>query len=237
MSAVRRVRALLRADVSFQLRHGFYVAYAFVCAIYVALLYALPPDARMTVLAMLVFIDTSILGFALVGGIVLLERSQGVHRWLFVSPARLSELLVSKLVSITALSLAATGLLYAGVWQMPEPLSVAAACVINAALFTLMGILLSFRVTSINGFFLSSVPIALPFFVVPLLAYFEIVPRSPALSVIPTSGTLSLLTGTPLWSGQSTALTIAVAAVWCTALWGASVKVVRRYASRGGTVR
>jgi fluoroquinolone transport system permease protein len=233
---MHRFAALLRAEIRFQRRHGFYVAYAAVCLLYIGMLHALPASSRGVVIGVLVFVDTSVLGFIFVGGIELLERAQGVDRWLFVSPARLGELIGAKVVSLTVLSLAATAVLYAGALQLPPLLPVLAACLINAVFFTLFGIILSLKVTSMNGFFLLSVPATLPFVLIPLLIAADILPYGWLLAVLPTTGTLALLLGETV-EGPRGLVAMAIGLLWVALIWPLCVRTMRGYASRNAEVR
>ena len=95
-----RFTSALKYDLKFQIRHGFYYAYAFVVTFYLIALLNIPLGIREWVTTLVIFSDTSVLGFFFVGSIILLERGQGTLNTLFVTPIRLHEFLLSKSLSL-----------------------------------------------------------------------------------------------------------------------------------------
>ncbi len=187
-----RMATAFAFDVRFQWRHGFYLVYAFVCSIYWILLYFVPDVYREKVMVLLTFSDPSALGLILAGGMVLLERDQGIHDPLFVTPIRTREYLLSKAASLSVLSLLAAWVIHLLSMGMPEsPLSFSVGIVLTSSFMTLLSIGVVVRCRTINSFILLSQLFAIPF-VLPLLGYFNVW-QSKLFLLLPTEGTLRML--------------------------------------------
>ncbi|MCD1259586.1 ABC transporter permease [Paenibacillus athensensis] len=192
-SALRRTAAALLFDLRFQWRHGFYYAYMLLCALYIALLNFVPDDYLTRTIILLTFSDPSALGLLFAGGLLLLERGQGLHDCLFMTPLRLSEYLLGKALSLALLSAAAAFAVHicsAG-WP-PHPELLAAGVMPTSAFFTLIGLTLAAHCRTLNGFILLTQAGAL-IFVLPLLGYLGLAPDSPLYGLLPTRATLLLL--------------------------------------------
>lgn len=75
--------AVIVQDIRFQWRHGFYAVYAIVSAVYAGILHGLPAGIREKAAQAIIYSDPVILGFLFAGGMVLLEKRQGVLEPLF----------------------------------------------------------------------------------------------------------------------------------------------------------
>ncbi|WP_082834470.1 hypothetical protein [Paenibacillus glucanolyticus] len=92
-------------DLRFQWRHGFYYVYIFVCICYWILLRFVPETYQEITAIVLTFSDPAALGLIMAGGMVLLERDQGVHDPLFVAPVHLRDYLLAKAFSLSLLGI------------------------------------------------------------------------------------------------------------------------------------
>jgi len=77
-SAAASQLGLMRTEIRLQLRNGFYAAYAVMTAMFFVLLVLLPAAWRETAFTVIVLMDPAFMGFFFAGGLVLLEREQGV---------------------------------------------------------------------------------------------------------------------------------------------------------------
>lgn len=187
-----RTASALRTDLRFQWRHGFYYAYSLICACYMVLLQLIPEAYRAKSALLITFSDPSILGLYFAGGIVLLERGQGLFDSLFVTPFRVAEYIAAKMMSLALLSLITAFVIHGVSAGWPEqPFRFGVGILLTSTLFTLLGILAALPVRSLNGFILLTQLYALPM-ALPLLDYFGCW-ESPIWFVLPTQGTLVLL--------------------------------------------
>lgn len=225
-------------DVKFQIRHGFYGVYALVCSLYVLLLYYVTPGYKEKAALLLTFSDPGAIGLILAGGIVLLEKDQGVHDSLFVTPLRLREYLIAKAVSLSAISLFAAWAIQGLALGFPEaPVRFTIGVLLSSCLFTFLSICVVTRTKSINGFIWLSQMYSFPL-AVPLLGYFDIGP-SALYWIFPTKGSLLLLEAahSPIPVGESLYALAVLAAGTFTAYYFAHRSFERRILSRIGEGR
>ena len=195
---MRWVRSTVQ-DVKFQMRHGFYLAYLFVCALYVLLLRNLPADVQELATTLILFSDPCALGSFFIGGIVLLERGQNILDSLFVTPLRVREYLVGKVLSLGMLSALASMVIEVFVQGVrPELVMVLAGVLLSSFFFTLLGASLAVRVKSVNAFLCLS-PFLIVLFYLPVLETAGVL-EAPWFSLLPSTAALHLIQGTPvLW--------------------------------------
>jgi fluoroquinolone transport system permease protein len=69
---------LLRTELTLHSRNGLYLVYAVLTAFFVAVVALVPAHSRETALGIVILLDPTFIGFFFAGGIVLLEREQGI---------------------------------------------------------------------------------------------------------------------------------------------------------------
>lgn len=155
---MRRLAATIRTDLRLQVRNGFYHATAFMIIASIVLLRWLPPEFAHLALPVVIFETVLVNSFYFVAGLLLLERVEGSHVAQSVTPLRDREYLLSKLVTLTSLSLLEGLLITTAVFGLGFGLiAVAIGVVLAAVPFCLAGIALALRHDSINEFLLPSV--------------------------------------------------------------------------------
>jgi fluoroquinolone transport system permease protein len=189
---MKRFLVLLNHDMRFQFRHGFYWAYLVATLAYIGIIYLLPPTVRRTATLLCIFIDTSVLGMFFVGALVLLERDQNTLAPLFLTPIRLEEYLASKIVSLTLLALLSSLAIVVSVQGLHGGILLVAWAVAGISLFfTLVGLFVAAKATSVPDYFIRGIGWGL-LLCVPLLDYFGVL-RSPLFFLLPSQPTLVLL--------------------------------------------
>lgn len=187
-----RTLAAVKQDVRFQVRHGFYYAYLLVCTVYVLFLHNVPDWMDSVSAMVLISADPGVLGFFFIGGILLLERGQGILENLFVTPLRIHEYLLSKAVSLGLLSVASSlaVMLFAfgGAFAVAPLLT---GVVLSSVFFTLLGVTLAVRVKTVNGFLLTST-LYLTVLFVPIANVFGMW-VTPWMKVFPTEAAMTLI--------------------------------------------
>lgn len=217
------IAAAIRNDIRLQWRHGFYMAYTLVSVCYVALLHVLPERMREQASVLITFTDPGVLGFFFIGGLILLERGQGIHDPLFVTPLTLRTYIWSKVCSLTVLSLLSSLTIHISAFGLSQGTAVFLAGVfLTSVFFTLLGMGIAFRTGTINGFFLKGACWSLVF----LLPMAETAGfRFPPFVLMPARGSLQLLAAPfePMRPGVII-VSLFVLALWC---WGAYAWTVR----------
>lgn len=221
-----RVKAMFLADMRFQARYGFYFLYAVLTVVYGMVLYALPEGWREKAAAILIFSDPASMGLFFMGAIVLLEKSQRTP-WAFAaSPVRPMEYVIGKVGSLSAVSLAVAAVLVltAGVGNLPMVLLGTAMA---GGMFTLSGIVVAAKISSLNQFILWTVPVEVVGFVPAVLHLFGITPDW--LRYYPVNVCMEMVSGAvPSPAG------IFVAAAWTAVLLGLSGQAVLAMWGSGG---
>lgn len=187
-----RLSTAMKYDMLFQLRHGFYYAYGIITLLYSAALFFIPPSYIDFVLIFLLFSDTTILGFFFVGGMMILEKGQKVYDGLFVTPLKVIEFFISRVVSLTVLALSVSVILVLVAKGIPENIIVFLFVVIlSSMLFTLIGMAIASKAKTVNSYFIVSIGYTM-ILVFPILDFLHLY-SSKFFIVIPTASVLFLL--------------------------------------------
>lgn len=164
-----RMKNALIGDMRFQWKYGFYLIYAILCTIYIAIINSLPVTVKPQVTAILIFSDPAAMGLFFMGAIILLEKSQRVLNAVAVSPLKHSEYILAKVLSLAFISalVAAVIALATGAGNIPL---IIIGTIISSAVFTLLGIIAATKIESLNQFMVVSVGIDIICFIPPILA-------------------------------------------------------------------
>lgn len=152
-----RLLTTMRCDVTLQIRNGFYAATVFVTVIWAFLL----TQARALDLGWLIppmIVGNLLIGtFYFIGGMVLLEKGDGTLRAQVVTPLRIGEYLVAKVVTLSGLALAESLVVVLAIagWRF-APLPLIAGVLVASALYCLAGFVVVARYTAINEYLLPS---------------------------------------------------------------------------------
>jgi fluoroquinolone transport system permease protein len=188
----RAVTTFLHFDIRLQWRRGLYLTYLVVIVFYTAALHQLPVQARQIATVVLLFIDSSMLGFFFLGALVQWERAEHLYEGLFTTPFPQAHFLFCRTVSLSLLTLIMSFLLVLlAVGPPVGPLQLAAGLLGGAAFFVLFGYPLALKTRNIIGYFLTATLYTLPL-LLPVLDLFGLL-RSKWFVLLPTGGMLELL--------------------------------------------
>lgn len=159
-----RMRNLILWDIRFQARYGFYLLYGFLTLLYLVLLLSLPQSWKTNAAAVLIFSDPAAMGLFFMGAIVLLEKSQRVNPAFAVSPLKAIEYVISKVVSLGMIALLVAAVLTWPVNRSALP-GILLGTAISSVLFTLLGMIIAVKITSLNQFILATIPFEIIIFI------------------------------------------------------------------------
>ena len=187
-----RFRQLFIWDMRFQARYGFYLLYGFLTVLYVVLLFSLPQSWKENTAAILIFSDPAAMGVFFMGAIVLLEKSQRVISFFAVSPLGAMEYVCSKVLSLSLIALLVAMVLAvaANCKSLPRVL---VGTFLSSVLFTLFGVIIATKITSLNQFVLATVPVEIFAFVPVILHLFGITPSF--IRIYPANVCMDLILG------------------------------------------
>jgi fluoroquinolone transport system permease protein len=160
---------VLKADIAFQYRYGFYFVYGLFTLVYSTVLQLLPEAWKVRAAMIMIYSDPAILGLFFMGAIVQFEKDEHTLHSLAVSPLNVEEYVLSKLCSLSCIAvLVALGI--AGFGTIIEnPLRIGSAVFIGSCLFSAIGLVVATRAQTLNRFILATIPwllvITLPAFV------------------------------------------------------------------------
>jgi fluoroquinolone transport system permease protein len=182
------------ADMRFQFKQGFYLVYVLITVMYLIILSFLPKDLLSVGLPLVVFSDPSVLGLFFIGGIIMLEKVQGILSVLVVSPLRTIEYILAKVISLAFISiLAAIAITGFSHYGHADWLLVLISTVLTSGIFTLCGIIITAGCNTVNQYMIKTVPYMLLF----ILPCFSLIgfPYSDLFSLIPSVAALRLMLG------------------------------------------
>ncbi|ONI46880.1 hypothetical protein AN644_02310 [Candidatus Epulonipiscium fishelsonii] len=107
-----RLKNLILWDFKFQLRYGIIFASIIMIMLWIAIIYLLPSDVMFIAIPVIFITDFAVTGFLFVSAMIFLEKGQQTLQALVVTPVKLKEYLISKLVSLSVL-LCAIGMIMA----------------------------------------------------------------------------------------------------------------------------
>jgi fluoroquinolone transport system permease protein len=245
--AAARTLVALRRDLRLQWRQGFWLAYALVCLAYVLVLQLFAPSStgsvgvpagpglRGLLTKLVVFSDPSVLGFFFIGGLMLLERSEGSLHGGFASPLRVEEWMLAKLGSLTLLAVVASFAIALPLCsECVRPLWLLAAIVPTSTCFVLVGIVAGTRFSTVNRYLLGGGLLSMPL-LLPMLAPLGIY-DTPAFALLPSGAALTLLDvglGHARPHAWSAAQALCVLVLWNVLFWQWARVWMRRHVVAG----
>lgn len=111
----------------------------------------------------LVFLDPTIIGFFFIGGILMLEKQQGIIQYMLVTPLRIEEYIISKIISLTSVAIFA-GLaitITSGYKGRIDYKVLISGIILMSILFILIGILTSIGCKSLNDYIVRMIPVTI----------------------------------------------------------------------------
>jgi len=153
-----KIWSLLRGDIRFQYKYGFYFLYMFFTILYIGLLLAFPEAWREKAAILMIFSDPAAMGLYFMGAIVLFEKSERVLNSIAVSPAKPYEYMLSKLFSIGVISV----IVGFAIGFFSDAVNITMHFILGiflcSCLFSAIGLVIAAKSISLNGFIISTIP-------------------------------------------------------------------------------
>lgn len=184
---------LIKNDLKFQYRHGFYMAYFVLTLMLLMLLSLFSGLAKEQAGMILLLTEISSFGSTFVAATIVLEKEQRLYDTLFVTPINIHSFLQAKILSLAAPALISGTILFVVSFGLNMiRLEFIAGIFLASILFSLLGLTLATRCQSINGFILLSLPFGLVLVGLPIVHYLQLFPI-PFSILLPAQGALLLL--------------------------------------------
>ena len=197
--STQRILNSIKADIKFQLKHGFYAVYTVLSIIYIIVLSFIPPPAKRYVLPILIYTDPAGLGLFFIGGMVLLEKEQGILALLYITPLKVYEYTISKILTLGVIStLAGTAISLASPDVMCNYFLLLSGTFLSSVFYTLIGFLVASQSKSVNAYLVKMIPAMLGV-VLPCLTLIgnDIIPGfiNLIMLLVPSAGGMKLILG------------------------------------------
>ncbi len=208
-----RFQQLIQNEVRFQIRYGIVLLYCVFTAVYLCILGAIPASVRNAAATILIFTDPAAMGLFFMGAIVLLEKSQKIDCSLAVSPITTREYIAAKLLSIllTGTVVGAVLCIFAGTSHL---WSAVLGIALSSALFSLCGLIVAVKTSTLNQFVLATVPFEIVICLPALLSFFGVI-RGPWLMIHPGVAAIGLISGGGVWYWCTLSLLVWSLLVFC----------------------
>lgn len=187
-----RLGRLIRGDIHFQWKYGFYFIYFILTLLYVCVIASLSEYWKKDIAAIMIYSDPAAMGLFFMGAIVLLEKNQKVLNAMVVSPVKVSEYILSKTIALIAIS-TIIALILGLVSGSNHLLGIAVGTALTSAIFTMLGIIAATRISNLNQFLIVIMPIEIICFVPPIVGLFAKLPD--IFSFFPFIACMNLITG------------------------------------------
>lgn len=167
---LRSIR-LIRGDIRFQWKYGFYYIYAILVLLYMGVLSMLRGEVKEVVCNIMIYSDPAAMGLFFMGAIVLLEKSQRVLNSIAVSPVKKEEYIIGKMCSIGLISLL-VGLVLLARTRTDHVLMACVGILSASFCFTLCGIFVGTKADSLTGYIVGTIPFEIMGFLPPIAYLF-----------------------------------------------------------------
>jgi|SRR5690554_5095 len=190
---MRALRVFI-CDVRYQIKYGFYFLYTVIAAVYICILLFLPASVLRPAAALIILTDPAALGFFFVGGMVLLERGEGLHAYYSILPVPVSEYIFAKTMSLSLIS-TLVGMLIAGfaLGSQVNYILLFFGLFLGASVFTMLGLVVGTVARSVNHYFVIGVPVGVLLMLPAFITYLDIYHFS--IEILPATLLLRVLNG------------------------------------------
>ncbi|WP_304943024.1 fluoroquinolone export ABC transporter permease subunit [Vallitalea guaymasensis] len=155
-----RITGALKTDFKFQMKQGFYIIYFFLTIIYMVILSMIPKEFKNIILPIIVFSDPSVVGFFFIGGIIMLEKLQGIINYIVVTPLSIKEYILSKVFTLSLLAvIAGEAITFVSINSgSVNNIILAIGIFISSVFFILIGIIVVVGCKTLNQYMVKMVP-------------------------------------------------------------------------------
>lgn len=190
-----RLLHVLKNDIRYQARYGFYLIYLLLTIVYILILKQInDPVIKAMAGTLVILSDPAVLGYFFIGGIWLLEKEEGLHSYVAIAPMKTSEYVLSKIISLGIVSTCSATFIAGITMPWINLFALVGIVFLSSCFFTLIGLLLATFAKTVNGYLMISVPPALLLLTPSVLSVFGI--QLPFTSVIPGTLVFNLISNT-----------------------------------------
>lgn len=187
---MKRFLAAVKLDICLQFKYGIYLVYGIITFFYILLLSFLPKNISTFLTPFIIFSDPSFLGFFFLGGLIFFEKDEGTIQSIVITPLKIEEYILSKVVSLTIVALISGFLVSIVNYKSINYFILFLAIFLTSTFFTLLGFIAVIKLKSVNEYLLASI-LYLSILGLPILEYFNLY-KSNFFYLLPTQASLIL---------------------------------------------
>ena len=190
----RRLAMAMRLDIISQWKNGFFLIYAALGLMYMVIINQLPAQWISVVVPTILFTDPTVLGLFFIGGIVMLEKQQGIIDSLSVTPLTVAEYMLSKLITLAFVALFAVYFIVLVSYRGSiNHLFLFFGTILSSMLFTLVGFIVASKASNVNTFIFKTIPWMIALMLPCVLLFFD--KFSKLALLFPSAACLSIVFG------------------------------------------
>jgi fluoroquinolone transport system permease protein len=150
---------VIKGDIRFQFKYGFYFVYGVFTIMYIVLLMMFPLSWRMNAGILMIFGDPTAIGLIFTGSIIHLELSEKTFESIKISPITPLTYIFGKYVSLALLSLLVA--LVIGLYTniISNIVLFSLGIMLGAMIFTAFGMIIALKSKSLNQFMIMIIPV------------------------------------------------------------------------------
>jgi fluoroquinolone transport system permease protein len=160
---------VIKGDMIFQWKYGFYMLYFIIIVIYLVLFSFLNGSVKNTIVSICIYSDPAAMGMFFMGALILLEKSQRIIPSIAVSPVTSREYILGKILSIGIIS-EIVGIILMVQRDSGNHFLCAVGIFAGSVIFSLCGIIVGTKIENLNQYIIWTIPFEIVGFV-PVIVY------------------------------------------------------------------
>lgn len=221
---------VIKGDMFFQWKYGFYMLYLLMIIIYYVIFSFLTGNVKDTIVSICVYSDPAAMGMFFMGALILLEKSQRITNSIAISPVTVEEYILGKIVSVGIIS-EIVGVILMLQGHTENYFWCAIGIFAGSVIFSLCGIIVGAKIESLNQYIIGTLPFEIMGFVPVILYRIGFMWNNKLMIIHPGCSVMRLIEGdTEMAVGA-----VASIVIWTILLfWRADISVRKMFRKSGG---
>ena len=221
---------VIKGDMFFQWKYGFYMLYLLMIIIYYVIFSFLTGNVKDTIVSICVYSDPAAMGMFFMGALMLLEKSQRITNSIAISPVTVEEYILGKIVSVGIIS-EIVGVILMLQGHTENYFWCAIGIFAGSVIFSLCGIIVGAKIESLNQYIIGTLPFEIIGFVPVILYRIGFMWNNKLMIIHPGCSVMRLIEGdTEMAVGA-----VASIVIWTILLfWIADISVRKMFRKSGG---
>lgn len=221
---------VIKGDMFFQWKYGFYMLYLLMIIIYYVIFSFLTGNVKDTIVSICVYSDPAAMGMFFMGALILLEKSQRITNTIAISPVTVEEYILGKIVSVGIIS-EIVGVILMLQGHTENYFLCAIGIFAGSVIFSLCGIIVGAKIESLNQYIIGTLPFEIIGFVPVILYRIGFMWNNKLMIIHPGCSVMRLIEGdTEMAVGA-----VASIVIWTILLfWRADISVRKMFRKSGG---